>query len=189
MTDQGEQQLNLLVGFDAMRAFLNAAWKNNGKKSDGLANLLSNISRDVWANGQPLDIAQWSDWLDAVLAVQPDLEDVREARRQMLDEHQKFARILKMEESEQRVELAKYRTETAAKPWHRGGSCTISTLSAFEAMCSFLSAYWNRDGRRSDDIGGILSGLDRRNIEPQATQWSAWLAAIEAAKSQVSQHN
>jgi hypothetical protein len=63
------------------------------------------MNRDVWRNTQPLDVAQWSDWLDAVLSVRPDLADIRDARQQIAEDHQKLARILKMESSDQRAEM------------------------------------------------------------------------------------
>ena len=55
-----------LQAYDAMIAFLQHYWEIRGKPSDDIALLLSNISRDVWANGMPGDPASWSDWQRAV---------------------------------------------------------------------------------------------------------------------------
>ena len=61
--------LNELEAFDAMRLFLEAYWERGGKQSDDIAVLLTNLDRDVWANGMPMDRAQWHDFRDAVSRV------------------------------------------------------------------------------------------------------------------------
>jgi len=61
--------LSELEAFDAMRLFLEAYWRRGGQVSDDLASLLSDIGREVWANAQPGDPAQWDDWLAAVEAI------------------------------------------------------------------------------------------------------------------------
>ena len=58
--------LNEFEAFDALRVFLEAYWKRGGKSSKDIAVLLSNVNREVWADGRPFDPAQWSDWLKAV---------------------------------------------------------------------------------------------------------------------------
>lgn len=184
-----DRNINLLVGFDAMRAFLRARWEEDEKQSDDLANLLSNMNRNVWRNTQPLDIAQWSDWLDAVLSVWPDLEDVKSTRREIEEDHKKLRRILEMEEPEQRAELDKYRAKAALKTWHRIGHRSMSALDAYEAMRAFLSAYWSRGGEQSRDIGIILGELKHEEATPRVAQWNAWLAAVQTAKTQADRQN
>ena len=184
-----DRNIDLVVGFDAMRAFLLVRWEEDDRQSDDLANLLSNMNRDVWRNSQPLGIAQWSDWLDAVLSVRPDLADIRNAQQQMAKDHQKLVRILKMEPLEQRAELDKYRVEMALQPWHRIGQRPVSPLDAYEAMRAFLSSYWSRGGKQSRDIGAILDGLKHEKTAARMAQWDAWLAAVQTAKAQADRQN
>lgn len=61
--------LNELQAFDAMVVFLRAYWTTRGEISDDIANLLSDVSRTVWANEMPGDPAAWSDWQIAVTSV------------------------------------------------------------------------------------------------------------------------
>jgi hypothetical protein len=49
-----------------MRAFLEAYWKRGLRSDDGLASLLGNLSRGVWANRSTFDPAMWQDWREAV---------------------------------------------------------------------------------------------------------------------------
>jgi hypothetical protein len=65
--------LTLLDGFDAVRAFLEARFRNDGGRSGDLAILLGGMSRELAADARPADPAQWSDWLDAVASVRPGL--------------------------------------------------------------------------------------------------------------------
>jgi len=58
--------LDELNAYDAMCAFLEAYWERGGKASDDIAVLLGSLNRDAWANGMPLDRAQWEDWRKAV---------------------------------------------------------------------------------------------------------------------------
>jgi hypothetical protein len=76
-----DPRITLLAGFDAMRAFLNARWEDGGRQSGDLAILLGGTNRDAAHDGQPADPAQWSDWLDAVLMVRPDLAQAIDAQR------------------------------------------------------------------------------------------------------------
>jgi hypothetical protein len=61
--------LNELEAFDAMRIFLEAYWERGLRASDDVAVLLGNIDRRFSSGGEPLDIAQWDDWLEAVRKV------------------------------------------------------------------------------------------------------------------------
>src|SRR5882724_4741777 len=135
---------------------------------------------------KPLDIAQWSDWLDAVLSVQTGFDDIRNARRAMQEDHQKLRQILEMEPSAQSEELNRYRARTSLQTWHRVGDRPISLLDGYEAMRAFLSAYWNRGGRQSHDIGMILGGLHRPEAGRGLTQWNNWLKAVDAAQAEPS---
>ena len=58
--------LDELQAFDAMKLFIEAYWKLRGEQSDDLSCLLSDISREVWANGMPGDPATWADFQAAV---------------------------------------------------------------------------------------------------------------------------
>ena len=49
----------------------------------------------------------------------------------------------------------------------------LTVRQAFEATRYFLQAYWERGGRRSDDLAMLLGDLD---FDP--AQWSDWLAAV-----------
>ncbi|MXP45324.1 hypothetical protein [Allopontixanthobacter sediminis] len=72
MTDFPTNQLRSLTelqAFDVMIAFLESYWQMHGKSSDDIANLLSDVSRNIWANGSPGDPASWSDWQNAVSSV------------------------------------------------------------------------------------------------------------------------
>lgn len=57
--------LDELMAFDAMRAFLESYWERDLKSDDGLAGLLGSLNRS-WESGGPLDPAMWQDWKDAV---------------------------------------------------------------------------------------------------------------------------
>ncbi len=63
------RSLNELEAFDAMIAFIQAYWELRGKSSDDIANLLSDVDRNVWANGMPGDLASLGDWQAAVSSV------------------------------------------------------------------------------------------------------------------------
>jgi hypothetical protein len=178
--------INLLVGFDAMCVLLEARHMAGEQKSDDLATLLSNLNRDVWANGQPLDIAQWSDWLDAILAVRPDLDHIRQARQMMQNEYERFQEIDKIRSPDLRKEvLDEYLTDIAKYTWHRVGCYEISVSDAYEAFCVFLSAYWNRGGGESRDLAAILESLAHRKGEPSQAQLSEWIAAVRTAEAAV----
>jgi hypothetical protein len=64
--------LDELVAFDAMRAFLENWWRRSGSPDHSVFEegdvlwLLSACDRDVWKNGMPSDPAMWADWREAV---------------------------------------------------------------------------------------------------------------------------
>ena len=60
------RKLDELQAFDAMRHFLEAYWARGSKKSEDLAALLDDLSREMWVNGMPSDPAQWEDFRAAV---------------------------------------------------------------------------------------------------------------------------
>ncbi|QGZ94000.1 hypothetical protein [Terricaulis silvestris] len=50
--------------YEAMFRFLEAYWERGGKTSDDIAILLGSMS--LLRRGRPLDMALWSDWLEAI---------------------------------------------------------------------------------------------------------------------------
>jgi hypothetical protein len=52
-----------------MLYFLKAYWERGGRGPRDIAVLLSDTNRNIWADLEPGDPAQWSDWLEAVEAV------------------------------------------------------------------------------------------------------------------------
>jgi hypothetical protein len=149
-----DRQISLLFGFDIMRSFFQKIWEEDEKHSDDLAGLLGSMDRDEKANGQPLDIGQWTDWLDAVLVVRSDLSALRDARTEMQGDHQEFLEALKIQRpKDQRKALNELRAKAANTTWHRVGHHSIGILEAYEAMRIFLRAYWERSGKTSRDIG------------------------------------
>lgn len=79
--------------------------------------------------------------------------------------------------------------------WGQPMQHSLTELEAFDAMRTFLEAFWERDGRNSDDgIARILSFTQRGwpNGAPQLphlqgapldiAQWEDWLDAIKATK-------
>ncbi|MFD1610712.1 hypothetical protein ACFSCW_02730 [Sphingomonas tabacisoli] len=67
MNDQSMSlpHLDVSIGYDAMRIFLEAYWQRGGCTSDDLAALLGALQR-IENDGMPVDRAMWSDWLEAV---------------------------------------------------------------------------------------------------------------------------
>ena len=61
--------LDELAAFDAMRVFLEAYWERGLRSDDGLAMLLGNLNRSVWADHSTGDPAMWQDWRDAVAII------------------------------------------------------------------------------------------------------------------------
>lgn len=56
--------LSARKAFDVLRIFLERYWERGLKSSDDIAVLLGSLN-PVGDKGLPLDIAQWSDWLEA----------------------------------------------------------------------------------------------------------------------------
>jgi hypothetical protein len=181
MDEDKDQQITLLVGFDAAYYFLQARWEA-GAKSDDIANLLASMERSPQINTQPLDIGQWSDWLDAVLSVRPDFREVREIRQRIQDDWRASVQIYEMPSSpEKQAALNEYRANAAHHTWHRMGDHPVNASDAYEAMSSFISTFWERDGRHFSGLGIILSDLKQADSAARAVQWNAWLAAIKKA--------
>ena len=63
---------------------------------------------------------------------------------------------------------------------------SLTPLEAYDAMFVFLEAYWERGGKSSDDIAGLLGSMNRTVFKDRVTadpaQWHDWIAAIEFAK-------
>lgn len=62
----------------------------------------------------------------------------------------------------------------------------LTELEAFNAMRTFLEAYWQRGLRESDEIAGLLGGLRLLpdGITADPAQWHDWLAAVRAMKGE-----
>ncbi len=64
---------------------------------------------------------------------------------------------------------------------------TLNELEAFDAMRGFLKAYWERGGKKSDDLAGLLGNLNRDawvNGQPlDIAQWDDFRAAVNAVVS------
>lgn len=71
--------------------------------------------------------------------------------------------------------------------WGQPTQFSLTELEAFDAMRSFLEAYWRRGACSSDDLAILLSDLnrgvwaDQRPGDP--AQWGDWLAAIRSVRS------
>ena len=63
------RSLNELEAFDAMRLFLEAYSELRGNRSDDIAILLGDLSRETWSNRMPGDPASWNDFRKAVSQV------------------------------------------------------------------------------------------------------------------------
>jgi hypothetical protein len=174
------EDISLLVGFDSMRAYLQSRWLEGEERDDNLAGLLGDLDRNETRNTPPLDLAEWSDWLNAVLSVRPDLDDIRRTLRQIQDDQREFVLALAVEPSEAQVKvLDELRNRAAQHTWHRIGDLPINALSAYEAMRPFLGAYW---ATKSHPLGKLAAIFDELNNHD--AQWAAWLAAVQVAKDQ-----
>ncbi|MBO9500034.1 MAG: hypothetical protein J7483_11325 [Novosphingobium sp.] len=64
---------------------------------------------------------------------------------------------------------------------------TLDELEAFDTMRAFLEAYWERGGRRSDDIAVLLGSVNRGvggNHPPlDAAQWADWRSAVDSIRN------
>ena len=56
---------------------------------------------------------------------------------------------------------------------------SLTARQAFEAARHFLQAYWERGGRRSDDLAMLLGDLDA-----DAAQWGDWIEAVSKVERQ-----
>jgi hypothetical protein len=63
---------------------------------------------------------------------------------------------------------------------------SITVGRAFDAMRRFLEGYWERGGKKSDDLAVLLGSLNRdegsRSLPLDPALWSDWLDAIEEAR-------
>ena len=165
--------LTLLCGYDSMVSFLHGYWEQHEKQSDDLANLLGSINRTV--SGPPLDAAQWSDWLDAILSIQPNLESVRCAREQIQTDHEAFLKALKIQDADaQRSTLDLLRKEVQKRSWHIAGDEQISLLEAYTAVGAFLRAYWKRGNSQSKDVFQVIQQIE--NSHPAV--WESWVNVV-----------
>jgi hypothetical protein len=62
----------------------------------------------------------------------------------------------------------------------------LDEKQAYEAMRVFLTAYWERGGRKDDDVAQLLRWTDRESVwedcEPfDPAMWSDWLEAVRQA--------
>jgi hypothetical protein len=70
----------------------------------------------------------------------------------------------------------------SVKDWPGPPVYSLTELEAFDAMRSFLEAYWERGGKESDDIAILLGSLNRGLGPPlDIAQWHDWLRAIAGA--------
>lgn len=59
---------------------------------------------------------------------------------------------------------------------------TLTELEAFDAMRTFLEAYWERGLKTSDDIAVLLGSVNRcdeRGPPLDAAQWGDWRDAVQ----------
>lgn len=161
-------RIALLRGYDTMFLLLEDFWNRDGKQSNDLATLLGSMTRT--ASGPPLDAAMWTDWLDAVLSVRPDLKLVESARAKIYDDHRAFLKVLEIEDVKtQRSELDLLRDEQGKRSWHIVGEEKIDLLAAYAAVALFLRAYWSK----SDEILRVL----RQFESGQSVLWERWINA------------
>ncbi len=174
------EDISLLAGFDAMRAYLQSLWLEGEERDDNLAGLLGSLDRNESRNNPPLDLASWSDWLNAVLTVRPDLDDIKRALQQIQSDHEEFVQARAIEPFGTQVKkLNELRGRAAQNTWHRIGDLPINALSAYEAMRPFLGAYWAKKSHPLGKLAAIFNELNNRDA-----QWAAWLAAVQVAKDQ-----
>jgi hypothetical protein len=69
-----ENKLTVTQAFDAMTCFLISYWKKTG--SDEVANLLSDMNTELWADGSTADPAIWGEWVDSInVIIKTEKED------------------------------------------------------------------------------------------------------------------
>ena len=61
----------------------------------------------------------------------------------------------------------------------------LTEREAYEAMCEFLEAYWERGGKESDDLavllGSAVLNADGRPLDP--AQWHDWIKAADKVRA------
>jgi hypothetical protein len=75
-------------------------------------------------------------------------------------------------------------TASTEQPNGPKASDEITVLQAFQAMCIFLEAVWQRQGENAEDIAFLLGGTkwaDGSPIDP--TIWEDWLMAVRVSAS------
>ena len=64
---------------------------------------------------------------------------------------------------------------------------TLNTVEAYDAMFAFLVAYWERGGKTSDDLAGLLGSMNREHffshrMTADPAQWHDWEHAVALVK-------
>jgi hypothetical protein len=59
----------------------------------------------------------------------------------------------------------------------------LNEKQAYDAMVRFLDAYWERGGRKSEDLAGLLGSLSLLpdGTPADAAMWEDWLNALREA--------
>ncbi|MBR0749036.1 hypothetical protein JQ582_34415 [Bradyrhizobium japonicum] len=65
-TMQANDTITLIEAYDAMRIFVETAWRRMDKHQEEVAFLLAGLK---WADGSPVDPAMWQNWLAAAQSV------------------------------------------------------------------------------------------------------------------------
>ena len=65
---------------------------------------------------------------------------------------------------------------------------TISVGDGYRAMFSFIEAFWERGGKRGDELANLLSSMnfDMADETPRPldiAQWQDWLDAVQKVRS------
>jgi hypothetical protein len=66
---QPNDTITLAEAYDAMRIFVETAWRRLDKPQGEIAFLLAGLK---WADGAPVDPAMWQDWLAAAQSVKEE---------------------------------------------------------------------------------------------------------------------
>jgi hypothetical protein len=78
--------------------------------------------------------------------------------------------------------------------WGEPTKYNLTELEAFDAMRSFIAAFWRRGGCKSEELANLLSWTDRgwpnettqlpnlKGAPLDIAQWEDWLDAIEASQ-------
>lgn len=182
MSNTESEFISVLTAFDAMRLLLRLYWEKGGQRGDDLASLLGSLDRDTKRNGPPLDVALWSDWLVALLSIEPNLECVRGASQELEAEHRYFAEVLDAESQDQpNRRLTEFQSYLATRTWHRAGNCQIDIRVALRAVRSFLESNLQLRGDGSPIIKQIISELSNDGAIESSSVWNDWVAMIHIA--------